>query len=76
MLLSAAERVWHLAEELSATELEPNVVDSEIAVVMGPVFERLTRARWVTALAGTDSSRGILPLDQFHSTFKTLTARQ
>ncbi len=76
VLLSAAETVWHLAEELSTTELEPNVVESEIEMVMGPVVDRLSRARWVTALAGSDSSRSILPLDQFHFTFKALTARQ
>lgn len=76
VLLSAAETVWHLAEELCEEELEPNVVESEIALVMGPVVDRLSRARWVTALTGSDSSRGVVPLDQFHSTFKALTARQ
>ncbi len=76
VLLSAAERVWHLAEDLCAADLDSSVEESEIALVMGPVVDRLSRARWVTALAGSDSSGGILPLDQFHSTFKALTARQ
>jgi len=76
VLLSAAERVWHLAEDLCAADLDSSVEDSEIALVMDPVVDRLSRARWVTALAGSDSSGGILPLDQFHSTFKALTARQ
>ena len=75
VLLSAAERVWHLVEELSAEDLEPNVVESEIALVMGPVFEKLNRARWMTALAGSHSSGGILPLGCFHSAFNALITR-
>lgn len=75
VLLSAAERVWHLAEELFKTELEPNVVDSEIGLVMGPVFERLNRARWMTTLTRCQSSGGILPLGCFHSAFNALMTR-
>lgn len=75
MLLSAAERVWHLAEEMSAADLEPQVVESKIGLVMGPVFEKLNRARWMTALAGSHSSGGILPLGYFHSAFKALMTR-
>ncbi|MBL7645600.1 MAG: hypothetical protein JNK74_05350 [Candidatus Hydrogenedentes bacterium] len=75
VLLSAAERVWHLVEELSAEDLEPRVLESEIGLVMGPVFEKLNRARWMTALAGSHSSGGILPLGYFHSAFKALMTR-
>ena len=69
MLLSAAERVWHLVEELSAEDLEPRVLESEIGLVMGPVFERLARARWMQALEARATKPSITPLQEFQTLF-------
>ena len=63
-------------EELSVAELEPEVVESEIALVMGPVTERLARALWMPALAESDSPGSTKPLGRFHSGFRELVAWQ
>jgi hypothetical protein len=73
VLLSAAETVWRLVEDLSATELEAAVVDSEIALVLGPVFERLSRARWMQAPTVRARATGMTPMDAFRSCFEAMS---
>ncbi len=73
MLLSAAEWVWHLVEGLCAAELEPEMVESEIGLVMDPVFERLNRARWMTALAVRERATGTAPMEAFRSCFEAMS---
>lgn len=71
-LLSAAERVWHLTEELCATKMEPQVVESEISLALAPIFERLARAPWMLALRTGSAAIGIAPLCVFHSSFASI----
>ncbi len=74
ILLSAAETVWRLAEELSTAKLDSVVESSEIALTIKPLLERLARARWAPAVPNRKLQQGIAQLQAFMGTFETVAA--
>jgi len=73
VMLSAAERVWHLVEDLCAADLEPSVLESEIMLTMAPVLERLSRARWISGAMHPDHLGSLSQLESFQARFACMT---
>ena len=74
ILLSTAETVWNMTEELHAAELGPLVESSEITLTMKPLLERLIRARWAPANPAMQPQQGIAQLQAFQAAFETAAA--
>jgi len=72
ILLSTAETVWRMTEELCAAKLEPRLESSEILLTMQPLLERLTRARWAPPLPATQHPQGCALLSTFQAAFETV----
>ena len=73
VMLSAAERVWHLVDELCAADLESSVVESEIVLTMAPILERLSRARWISGAMYPDHPGPVSRLESFQARFAGMT---
>jgi hypothetical protein len=74
ILLSTAETVWRLTEELCAAKLDPLVESSEIMLTVEPLLERLTRARWAPAIPNSQPQQGTVQLQAFATAFETIAA--
>jgi hypothetical protein len=70
VLLSMAETVWKITEELHDAELEPLLESSEIALSMKPLLERLARTHWASAIPATQRQQGIDSLRVFQDLFE------
>lgn len=74
VLLSAAESVWGLAEELYGVEMETAMVESEIILAMAPILERFTRARWMSDAEQPNRTEPSRSLIAFPDVFARITA--
>jgi len=74
ILLSTAEAVWRLTEELRTAKLDSLVESSEITLTLRPLLERLTRAHWAPAIPLTKSEQGLAQLQSFTGAFESTAA--
>jgi hypothetical protein len=72
ILLSAAETVWRLADELCLANLDSLVESSEITLTMKPLLERLARARWAPAIPDSKPGQGMAQLEAFSNAFEAI----
>lgn len=72
VLLSAVERVWHLAERHRDADMDAFLTSADIALTMKPLFEVLSRTSWAPALPLLEGRTGREQMDLFMEAFKTL----
>ena len=71
ILLSTAESVWKMIEELHTAALDPIVENSEILLTMKPLVERFTQCRWAPTISLPQPQQGLAQLEAFKSAFET-----
>ena len=74
ILLSTAETIWRLTQELHTANNGSLLESSEIMLTMKPLLERLTRSHWAPAIRITHPQQGIEQLHAFQTTFETIAA--
>ncbi len=72
ILLSTAQTVWNMTEELCIAKLDRFVESSEILLTMRHMLERLTRARWAPAIPNSQPQQGIAQLQAFQTAFESV----
>ncbi|MCK5863229.1 MAG: hypothetical protein KAH38_12140 [Candidatus Hydrogenedentes bacterium] len=72
ILLSTAEAIWKMTEELHTTTLDPAVENSEILLTTKPLLERFTRCRWAPAIQFSQPMQGLAKLEAFKGAFETV----
>ncbi len=74
ILLSSAEAVWRLTEELCSADLDSLVQSSEVTLAMKPLLERLARTRWAPAIPNRRPGEVLAQLEAFTDAFEAITA--
>lgn len=74
ILLSTAETIWRLTQELHTANNGALLETSEIMLTMKPLLERLTRSHWAPAIRITHPEQGIEQLHAFQTTFEKIAA--
>jgi hypothetical protein len=72
ILLSMAETIWRMTEELCTAKLAPLVESSEIILTMKPLLERLARAQWGAAIPNSQRQQGRVQLQAFTNAFEAI----
>lgn len=72
VLLSSAESVWKLVEDLEVAALEPLLVSAEIGLAVKPLLRRICQTSWAPAPGPFENQQGVPLLETFQTTLQSL----
>jgi DNA-binding MarR family transcriptional regulator len=74
VMLSAAEAVWRITDELAQAALDPAVESSEIMLRTQPILDRIWKAAWMPMVSMGSDKRRLGALSTFSKVFEVVAA--